>query len=122
MAHSISFPHNHWSFPYTRTTEEHKNQKHELMCILQETWQCRTTPPVREDCVTNPTPDVAGLHAILPRILRLPRTLVPNTLIDMANALWQVLPTLPTKVVLPSSSPWSTFPTSQATIAVVGEW
>ena len=39
-----------------------------------ETWQCPSIPAKVEDCVTNPTPDVAGLHAILPRILQLSST------------------------------------------------
>ncbi|XP_062510609.1 uncharacterized protein LOC134186626 [Corticium candelabrum] len=37
-----------------------------------ETWQCKSVPARVEDCVTNPTPDMAGLHAILPRMLQLP--------------------------------------------------
>lgn len=36
-----------------------------------ETWQCRSVPAKVEDCVTNPTPDMAGLHAILPKMLQL---------------------------------------------------
>ena len=34
-----------------------------------ETWQCKSVPPKRSDCVTNPMPQVAGLHALLPLAL-----------------------------------------------------
>eukprot|EP00040_Diaphanoeca_grandis_P036043 m.228213 g.228213 ORF g.228213 m.228213 type:complete len:1005 (+) comp33539_c0_seq1:52-3066(+) len=39
-----------------------------------ETWQCTSVPPVRSDCATNPMPEVAGLTAVLPRLLALDST------------------------------------------------
>ena len=42
-----------------------------------ETWQCKSVPPTRDNCVTNPTPEVAGLHAVLPRLLSLDDEALP---------------------------------------------
>ena len=37
-----------------------------------ETWMCTGLPrPSRNACVTNPMPEIAGLHAVLPRMLHL---------------------------------------------------
>lgn len=36
-----------------------------------ETWQCKDVPANRATCVTNPMPEVAGLTAVLPRLLQL---------------------------------------------------
>ena len=36
-----------------------------------ETWQCWNVSD-RTDCTTNPTPDIAGLFAVLNRLLALP--------------------------------------------------
>lgn len=41
-----------------------------------ETWQCITYPPIESDCVTNPLPDVAGLHVIISRLLGLDSDLI----------------------------------------------
>ena len=53
-----------------------------------ETWQCLTVPPTRSDCVTNPMPQVAGLHALLPRLLALSNTVVPAA---ATRAKWEAL-------------------------------
>ena len=45
-----------------------------------ETWQCKSVPPKRSDCVTNPMPQVAGLHALLPRLIALNSTVVPDVI------------------------------------------
>jgi hypothetical protein len=39
-----------------------------------ETWQCWNVSD-RDECTTNPTPDVAGLHAVLSRLIALPAEL-----------------------------------------------
>ena len=43
-----------------------------------ETWQCIDVPPTRGTCVTNPMPQVAALHALIPRLLALNETVVPD--------------------------------------------
>jgi hypothetical protein len=53
-----------------------------------ETWQCTEMPPTRGSCVTNPMPKVAGLHALLPRLLALNETIVPDS---GTRAKWQAL-------------------------------
>ena len=45
-------------------------------------------PPIRSDCVTNPMPQVAGLHALLPRLLALNDTVVPDA---ATRAKWEAL-------------------------------
>ena len=57
-----------------------------------ETWQCKSVPPTRATCVTNPMPQVAGLHALLPRLLKLNETVVPNSgATANLKAKWQTL-------------------------------
>ena len=53
-----------------------------------ETWQCTEMPPTRGSCVTNPMPKVAGLQALLPRLLALNETIVPDS---GTRAKWQAL-------------------------------
>jgi alpha-L-fucosidase 2 len=65
-----------------------------------ETWQCKSVPPTRSTCVTNPMPQVAGLHALLPRLLKLNSTVVPDSgatagLKGRWEALQQRVPDLP---------------------------
>ena len=63
-----------------------------------ETWQCTAVPPARASCVTNPMPQVAGLHALLPRLLALNSTVVvPDFAATRAKwaALVRRLPPLP---------------------------
>eukprot|EP01052_Picozoa_sp_SAG31_P028597 SAG31_NODE_2774_length_5106_cov_5.381748_7_plen_635_part_00 len=43
-----------------------------------ETWQCKDVPPTRDACVTNPMPQVAGLHALLPRLIALNSSVVED--------------------------------------------
>lgn len=52
-----------------------------------ETWQCKAVPPVRASCVTNPMPEVAGLSALLPRLLELNESVVPLS----THAKWMTL-------------------------------
>jgi len=62
-----------------------------------ETWQCKTLPPVRSDCVTNPMPQVAGLTAVLPRLLALGASVgVTAEMKTKWRALTQRIPALPT--------------------------
>ena len=73
------------------------------MCRGQalETWQCPSLgvgPNARKDCATNPMPQVAGLHALLPRLIALSKnsTLVPDlTMGDKWTALLKRVPDLP---------------------------
>lgn len=61
-----------------------------------ETWQCKSVPPRRDDCVTNPMPQVAALRSVLPRLLALDATAVPDpTLRTKWAALYQRVPDLP---------------------------
>jgi hypothetical protein len=60
-----------------------------------ETWQCKTTPPSRADCVTNPMPEVAGLHAVLPRLLGFNSSVVPAATLAKWAALRARVPPLP---------------------------
>ena len=68
-------PHHVWSryyrehYPGINTTT---NKTHIFPSQSLETWQCPDIPPVASNCVTNPTPDIAGLRAVLPRLLKLP--------------------------------------------------
>ena len=59
-----------------------------------ETWQCPNIPATVSTCVTNPTPDVAGLHAILPRMLQLKSKGI-NVSDDDQNRWQQMLNDLP---------------------------
>ena len=53
-----------------------------------ETWQCTEVPPTRDSCVTNPMPKVAGLHALMPRLLALNASVVPDA---ATRTKWQAL-------------------------------
>jgi len=61
-----------------------------------ETWQCVTYPPVTSDCVTNDTPDIAGLYGVLSRLLALPNGLLPMNFITLCKNLNSRLPPIPT--------------------------
>jgi Domain of unknown function (DUF5703) len=50
-----------------------------------ETWQCPDVPINATNCVTNPTPDIAGLHAILSRLVTLPSDLISS----VQRRMWQ---------------------------------
>lgn len=63
--------------------------------------QLRITPTqaletYREEGIINDMPSVAGLHAVLPRLLALPATLVPGELRERWQTLFSILPPLPT--------------------------
>eukprot|EP00035_Acanthoeca_spectabilis_P030105 m.476095 g.476095 ORF g.476095 m.476095 type:complete len:679 (+) comp40063_c0_seq1:968-3004(+) len=60
-----------------------------------ETWQCKAVPPTRETCVTNPMPEVAGLSALLPRLLALNSTVVSASLKEKWAALLTRVPPIP---------------------------
>lgn len=62
-----------------------------------ETWQCKSVPPTRADCVTNPMPEVAGLTILLPRLLALdPATSGITTAMQVKwKALLTRVPSLP---------------------------
>ena len=66
-----------------------------------ETWQC-PNPANRSDCVTNPTPEIAGLRAVLTRLLQLPNTV--KSIDNRQRQLWrdylQALPPIPTRIVV----------------------
>lgn len=57
---------------------------------------------------TNPLPELAGLHVLLPRLLAMPRHLVPGTMQERCQRILRQLPPLPTgekdgrKVLLPA--------------------
>jgi len=63
-----------------------------------ETWQCPTYPPVVNDCVTNDLPDIAGLAAVIPRLLALPNGFLTPDFITKAKTLLSRLPPIPTAV------------------------
>ena len=46
---------------------------HHIPTKAIETWQCPGYPPSSSECATNDAPTVAGLHAVLPRLLALPQ-------------------------------------------------
>lgn len=60
-----------------------------------ETWQCKAVPPTRADCVTNPMPEIAGLHALLPRLIAYPTTVVTTTMLAKWKALLNRVPEMP---------------------------
>ena len=61
-----------------------------------ETWQCASMPPNRSTCVTNPMPEVAGLHAVLPRLLALDAAAGATAGVRRRwAALWKRVPALP---------------------------
>ncbi len=59
-----------------------------------ETWQC-ADPSARDACVTNPSTDIAGLMAVLPRLLALPDALANASQRAAWTALAARLPPLP---------------------------
>jgi len=61
-----------------------------------ETWQCVTYPPVESDCVTNDTPDIAGLYGVINRLLALPNGLLTMNFINLCKSLYSRLPAIPT--------------------------
>jgi hypothetical protein len=60
-----------------------------------ETWQCKTVPATRSDCVTNPMPEIAGLRAVLPRLLAYDNTVVTAAMQTKWRALMKRVPALP---------------------------
>jgi len=61
-----------------------------------ETWQCPTYPPVASDCVTNDTPDIAGLYGVLTRLLAFPNGVLPGSFVNLCKQLFGKLPPIPT--------------------------
>jgi len=61
-----------------------------------ETWQCVTYPPITSDCVTNDTPDIAGLYGVLTRLLAFPNGVLPADFITSCKSLLNRLPPIPT--------------------------
>lgn len=83
-----------------------------LSIFLQRTFQC---PDVNNECVTNPTPDLAGLMNILPKLSSLPANLLPSNLVNMWWNMIQQLPDLamtegPNPIILPAKK----FPTKNS--------
>jgi len=70
-----------------------------------ETYQC-PDPASRESCVTNPTPDVAGLRAVLQRLVALPTGAADPAAVAGWRELLAVVPALPVHdgVVLPAAA------------------
>lgn len=60
-----------------------------------ESWQCKN-PENRSDCVTNPTPEIAGLTVVLQRLLQLPDTLVSSYQKEFWTNYTKALPPIPT--------------------------
>ena len=60
-----------------------------------ETWQCPDLPPQRNNCVTNPTPDIAGLETVLLRLLNLPSHLIPLSDRAFWKQMYLGLPSIP---------------------------
>lgn len=66
-----------------------------------ETWQCPSLgvgADARANCATNPMPQVAGLHALLPRLIALSanKTIVPDQALGAKwRALFKRVPDLP---------------------------
>eukprot|EP00756_Hemistasia_phaeocysticola_P054157 Hpha_TRINITY_DN30099_c0_g1::TRINITY_DN30099_c0_g1_i1::g.21506::m.21506 len=60
-----------------------------------ETFQC-PDPTSRSNCVTNPTPEVAGLHAVLTRMVALPSTLLGDSERKRCTDFLAALPVLKT--------------------------
>jgi len=61
-----------------------------------ETWQCPTYPPVVDDCVTNDLPDIAGLRAVIPKLLALPSGFLTADFTTLCHNLYDRLPPVPT--------------------------
>ena len=57
-----------------------------------ETWQCPDIPPNSNNCVLNPTEQIAGLNTILNRLLKLPSNLITNDDITLWQGLLNKLP------------------------------
>eukprot|EP01062_Namystynia_karyoxenos_P068175 TRINITY_DN624_c0_g1_i1.p1 TRINITY_DN624_c0_g1~~TRINITY_DN624_c0_g1_i1.p1 ORF type:complete len:853 (+),score=207.07 TRINITY_DN624_c0_g1_i1:73-2559(+) len=62
-----------------------------------ETWQCPGYPPQEANCATNDQPTVAGLRAVLDKMLQLPDALIPEQRRQALRKLQDAVPPLPVK-------------------------
>ncbi|KAH3765813.1 SGNH/GDSL hydrolase family protein [Pelomyxa schiedti] len=61
-----------------------------------ETWQCGSIPVDSDKCVTNPTPDIGGLKAVLAALLALPSSLTTEAQRARWEAILDRVPDIPT--------------------------
>ena len=88
----VEFYHNLWS----NTTAAGSGKMVFYPTQALETWQCPGWPVNATDCPTNDMPTVAGLHAVLEKLLQLPAAAATPAQVQRWSEMKSTLPSLPT--------------------------